>query len=329
MAFKKTFIISDESVNSQGFKVITNGIQLDNARLNCPCFYDHKTWEVPLGHWENLRVENNKLVADLIINGDNDREKMYIKKIENNDIKGCSIGADALTWNEDPLQLSQGQTRPTLEKSELFEISITPLPGNQSALALKFDGSLIKLTADNSNKIPLLKPEQNMKQIALKLGLTESATEQEMIQAVAKLKRQATNAVAMHKVIEEEIASTLPEGKKAFFVSLSKTDVGAAMEFLKLNKVEAGNDLTPALSGGEGETPTPTQKLAKVVKDVTVTQLIQQNRKPGAVAAKEGEDSYDYLQKKNPVELARIHKEEPDEYARLAKDYEKGVRYNG
>ena len=74
MAFKKTFVVSDETVNSSGFRIITAGIRLDNAKKNCPCFYDHKTYEVPLGHWENLRIENNRLLADLVINGDNERD---------------------------------------------------------------------------------------------------------------------------------------------------------------------------------------------------------------------------------------------------------------
>ena len=65
MAFRKTFLVSDESVNTYGFATRTAGIRLENAKKNCPAFYEHDTDDVPLGHWENFKVELNKLYADL------------------------------------------------------------------------------------------------------------------------------------------------------------------------------------------------------------------------------------------------------------------------
>ena len=321
MAFKKTFVVSDESVNSYGFRIITSGIKLDNAKKNCPCFYDHKTYEVPLGHWENLRIENNKLMADLVINGDNDREKNYIKKIENNDIKGCSIGADPLQWNEDPLQLVQGQTRPTCESCDLFEISITPLPGNTGALALKYEGNLITLNSSNENTIiPNLKPVENMKRIALTLGLAESATEDMIIDAIKLSQAKAANSDVMSGLIEEELAEGLEKDQKEFFVELCKTNMPGAVKFLKLNR--------PAVIADENETATATNGKAKVVKDVKVSDLIKMNRGNGGGGnAADGKDCFDYLQKNNAVELKRIHAEEPERYIELAKAYGEGVRY--
>lgn len=325
MAFKKIFVVSDESVNSHGFRIITSGIRLDNAKNNCPCFYDHNTWEVPLGHWENLRVENNRLVADLVINGDNDREKNYINKIQNGDIKGCSVGADPLKWNEDPIQLLAGQTRATVDECELVEISITPLPGNTGALALKHQGSLILLNAANENIIPLLNPTTDMKQIALKLGLGETATEQQILDAIVAVQLKAANAVQMEKVIEEHVASKLPAEQKEFFVQLSKTDISQAMGFLKLNKdaadviENAAEPLKPVAGAKPG-----------VVKNMKVTDMIQQGRKVGdGNGGGEENATFDYLQKKNPLELKRIHSEEPERYLELAKAYKGGVRYTG
>ena len=321
MAFKKTFVVSDESVNSYGFRIITAGIRLENAKKNCPCFYDHKTWDIPLGHWENFRIENNRLLADLVINGDNEREKNYIKKIENKDIQGCSVGADPLKWNEDPLQMMQGQTRPTCEECELIEISITPLPGNNGALALKHEGSLITLNSTNENIIiPNLKPVENMKRIALTLGLAEAATEDQIIDAIRLHQAKAGNADAMAAVIEDQLTEGLDTEQKAFFVKLSKTDVPAAMDYLKLNR--------PSVIADEDETTTTTAKKPAIVKDMKVSDIIKQGRK-GGEGSEDGKDSFDYLQKKNPIELKRIHSEEPEKYQELAKAYGEGVRYTG
>lgn len=308
MAFKKTFIISTEAVNSYGFVVLTNGINIENAKNNCPCFYDHNTWETPLGHWENLRKENNQLLGDLVIEGSNDREKQYITKIQNGDIKGASIGMDKLKWNDDPTAaLLSGQTRPTLLSCELFEASLTALPANTSALALKHEGNLITLNAINSQTIiPQFKTE-NMKQIALKLGLSETATETEIVNAIGTLQLSKQVGEAFQTAMLKDADKDLSDDHKEVFVELSKANPAQALKFAAANKV-----VTPAETG-------------KVIKDRKVSEMLQ--RGGGAETAKDGKDCLDYLQKHNAVELRRIHAEEPDKYAQLAKEYEAGVRY--
>lgn len=324
MAFKRTFVLSTEDVNTYGFWVKTSGIKLENAKKNCPAFYNHRTWEEPIGHWENLRKEDGKLLGDLVIEGADEREKMYIRKIENGDIKGASGGFDPFKWNDTPEQLKQGQRRPTLDQCELFEGSITPLPGNQNALALKKgEDSMVVLSADNEqNHIPLLKQEPDMKQIALSLGLADTATEQQITDAIKVLLSKTANADAMQKVIEENVASELEGDKKEFFISLSKTNFSEAMKFLSLNK-----KTDEPTVGAEGS---DTSKGAnRVQKDVKVSEMIQLGANRNATPAEEGKDSFDYLQKHNQVELRRIHKDEPEKYLQLAADYKKGVRYTG
>lgn len=322
MAFKKTFTASTEEVNSFGFWVLTAGIELAAAQLNCPAFYDHKTWEPPIGHWENLRVENAELKADLIIEGADDREKMYIRKIENGDIKGASIGADPLIWNESMENLKKGQTRPCLEKCELFEISLTPLPSNKSALALKKNGSLIVLNSDTENNIPNFKNEPNMKQIALKLGLSENATEQEILSAIIALSAKAASVDAMQKVIEDNVASALEGENKTFFVNLSKTNLTEAMNFLNLHKA-------PAADENKEETTAAPATTGKIVKDVKVSTLLNKGNRNVTPVSDENKECFDYLRKYNPAELSRIRTSEPEKYTQLAREYGEGVRYTG
>lgn len=312
MAFKKTFVLSDEAVNSYGFRIITAGIRLENAKRNLPCFYDHRTWEVPLGHWENLRVDGVKLLADLVIEGVSDEEKEYIRKIQNGDIKGASVGADPITWSEDPVLLLTGQTRPTLIDCELFEASITPLPGNQNAMALKREQSVVVLNATTENFIPLLKKDTDMKAIALKLGLAETATENEILAAIGTIQLSVQQAEDFRKNVLDGAGENLKDDAKEIFVTLSKTNPAQALKFASANKVEDTEETTE---------PTNT----KVKKDVKLSSLIQKKKED----QEDGKNTYDYLQKNNPVELARIHKEEPEQYAQLAKDYANGVRYTG
>ncbi|MCX6210135.1 MAG: HK97 family phage prohead protease [Bacteroidetes bacterium] len=323
MAFKKTFVLSTEAVNTYGFVVLTAGINIDSAKKNCPCFYDHNTWEVPLGHWENLRKENNQLLGDLVIEGSNEREKQYITKIENGDIKGASIGMDTLQWDLTPQAvLLNGQTKPTLISCDLFEASITPLPGNNNALALKHDGSLITLNSNNhKNIIPNLK-NTDMKQIALKIGLAETATENEIVTAINALQLKSQQGEAFQTEMLKDADKDLTDDNKEVFVELSKTNPAKALKFAQLNKKVDDTESTVETTQGKAT--------ATVVKDVKVSALLKRSAGDNSQHDnKDGKDTFDYLQKHNSVELSRIKKEDPEKYNQLATDYGNGIRYTG
>lgn len=302
MAFKKTFIVSTEDVNTYGFWVNTSGIDLSNAQNNCPAFYNHNTWEIPLGHWVNIRTNGTQLLADVVIEGATEREKEYIRKIENGDIKGASVGLDPLMWSSEPVNIKASQSKETLLKSSLFEISLTPLPGNQSALALKHNGSLIKLTADNAHNLTpqLQKNTINMEAIALKLGLNKTATENEIITEIGNLQQKHSVDKELVNSLISESAEGLEEEDKRVFETLCKTDVAQAIKYAKKNKP------------------------VELKKEVTISSLI---KKGTADDGDNGKGCYDYLQKHNPLELKKIRQEDPEKYAQLAKEYANGVRY--
>lgn len=271
-----------------------------------------------MGHWENLRVnEKGELMADLVIEADGPDEKRYIQKIENGDIKGASIGADIITWTEESVHLKPGQTRPTLLECELFEISLAPLPANKNALALQRNGTLVNLGAgsDAAHFLPTIKKsDTDMKAIALKLGLPETATETEILAALGKVQMRALQAESAGALLDKALgtySAGLSEKDKGIFDALAKTDPDKAVAFA-------------AGCTKEGAETTGSEQPAQ--KPSTIASLL----KRGSGDKKDGDaekDCYDYLQKHNKEELARIHKEEPDKYAILAAEYAAGKRY--
>lgn len=317
MAFKKTFVLSDESINTYGFWIPVSGIDLSGVQKNCPLYYEHRTWELPCGHVENIRLKDKQVLGDIVIEGGNDIEKEYIRKIENGDIKGCSFGFDPIEWSEDPEMLKQGQTRATLSKCCPYELSLAPLPGNKNALALRNQNDMITLSADKKyDFIPDLNTPINMKKVAILLGMAETATEDQICEGIKALQQKSTDAVALQKLVEETIGGDLPEKEKAFFLKLSKTNMTEAIEFLALNKKPVDQKET-----------TETPATAGVIKkDIKVVDMIQKG-KDQVELAKDGKDSFDYLQKHNSVELARIKKDEPEKYSKLVADYAAGFRY--
>ena len=51
-----TFIISDESVNADGFVIQTKGIRTERFKKNPVMLLNHDDYSLPIGRWENIRV---------------------------------------------------------------------------------------------------------------------------------------------------------------------------------------------------------------------------------------------------------------------------------
>ena len=62
----KTFVVSDESVNSYGYTILTAGIDLSRFEKNPIMLLQHDSKNI-IGKWENVRIEDNKLLADAVV----------------------------------------------------------------------------------------------------------------------------------------------------------------------------------------------------------------------------------------------------------------------
>lgn len=206
----QSFVISDESINSFGTRILTGGIDLSLFRNNSIMLWMHSraTWGarkddvLPIGRWENIRIEGTQLLADPVFD-ENDDFAMKIKsKVDGGFIKMASANFDIVATSEDPSVLEKGQTRPTIIQSLLKEVSLVDIGGNRNALILNDAfGREIKLADGEENHLlPLLTEinlNDNMKlieQIAQVLKLADSAPEAEILLAV---QQSATNAIKL------------------------------------------------------------------------------------------------------------------------------------
>lgn len=158
----KSFILSEESINDRGFRVLTGGINLERFKKNPVMLWMHRrdngwdlTQTLPIGIWENIRKEDGKLLADPKFD-ENDKFAMLIKsKVENDLIRGCSSGISPVEFSSDPKDLEKGQTRATITKSEIYEASIVDMPSNKNTVRL------FSSTGD-TNEVPLIKNNTEM-----------------------------------------------------------------------------------------------------------------------------------------------------------------------
>lgn len=183
-------IFSTEDLNSYGFWVLTLGIMLDRFIKNPVLTLNHDTWNMSVGKINDIRIENGQLVGEVEFDEGDDVGKELKRKYEKGYMNGFSVGIKVLTWSEDPMYIKEGQSRATVVKSELMEIAAATVPSNSNAVKLyDADGKILNLSANGIGEIlPQIKKGNNMKQIALSLGLPETATEKEINDKIAELK---------------------------------------------------------------------------------------------------------------------------------------------
>ncbi len=186
MPKRKTFVLHDETVNTYGFRMLTSGADLTEFKKNPVMLLNHNDWDLPIGKWVNIRVEDGKILADADFDLNDEKAQKIADKVDNDFIKAASIGA----WP--PLEVSDndelklpGQTGVTVTKWVAREASIVPIGANHNALALYDDkGEKVNLQ-DKDALLKLMdistKPKQDMDKkdvvmLAAIVGLKDDAT---------------------------------------------------------------------------------------------------------------------------------------------------------
>lgn len=269
----KEAIISTERINSYGSRVLTAGIDLTQYEKNPIVLFMHRRGrkeDMPIGIMTNLRVENGILYGTPKFDDDTEDERNISKKWDRGTLRMLSAGLDIIEWSEDPKLLVAGQTRPTITKSKLIEVSVVDIGANDDALqvGLYHEGKLLTLAAgEESSHLPLLSlstpkdPEKqpqnnnqkkNMEKILLKLGLATGATEDEAVAAIGRLQEEkATMTLA-------RITDSVDRAIKEKRITADKKD-----KYLNLGK-QIGLDSLNALFADM----TPAQKPLDLVKPV-------------------------------------------------------------
>jgi Skp family chaperone for outer membrane proteins len=186
----KKFIVSDESINSYGFRILTKGIKLDTFKKNPVMLFNHmrsddlKTeYNGPVGRWENLsKEEDNSMTADAIFDENDPKGAILSYKVENSFLNAASIGIKILKTSVDEADLLPGQIYPTVTACELVEISVCDIPSNKNAIALyDTEGKVLNLNDLNdiaklSDVLAPIKKEQSLNPIAMKFKLLSAWT---------------------------------------------------------------------------------------------------------------------------------------------------------
>lgn len=253
----KEVIISTSGLNCYDGRVLTSGIDLTQFQKNPLLLWMHRRSfdrdAMPIGRIDNLRTDGDRLIGTPVFDQNDEFAKKIESKWENGFLRMASAGIEIIETSDAPEHLLQGQTRRTITRCRLEEVSIVDMGGNDEALQL-YDrsGKVLKLAAGEDNDaLPLLAPEkkddpsgtapdgkdnnqtnkstQSMnKEILQLLGLSETATEQEAVGALRLLKEKADKVETLQlasitAVVDGAIAEKrITADKKEHFVNIGK-----------------------------------------------------------------------------------------------------------
>ena len=215
----KRIVISDESINSYGFWVLTDGIDTAAFLKNPVMLWNHNrddhgtvNSQLPIGIWKDLRAKNGVLIGEPVFDETDEFAVKIKQKYESGILNACSMGFMPLEWSDAPEMLKEGQTVATVTRCRLLEVSICDIPSNANATVVLYDenSKTINLSDLPNRAIGPKINHINMKEIALKLGLAENADPQACVDAIqlkddqiAKLKKENATLKAKAQGFEQ------------------------------------------------------------------------------------------------------------------------------
>ena len=300
--------ISNSALNSYGFRVLTAGMDIGQYCRNPVLLDMHERGNV-IGYVKDVRVEDDEITGEPVFDEASELSRRRKRQWEFGSVRMVSVGIDILELSDSAEHLVQGQTRPTITRSKLTEVSLVDIGANDDAIVLTHGGVRTELGRDGECPLPLLdnKPQNqkimDQKVLALSLGLPETADEATINARLSELKASKEEAdrlkkendalqlaritSAVGKAVEEK---RIGEDRKQQFIDLGRK-IGAE----ELEKTFAAMSPQVRLSsviGHQGGAPTGTQPVSYgKLSDVPA-------------------DKLEELREKQPAEYRKLYKAE-------------------
>ena len=202
---ERQYVLSDSSVNEYGFRLLTSGYQLDAFQKNPIGYYMHRREDGIVLKWEDLRVEDDKIVGTPVINLSNGRGEQTCDEAENGFLNAASVGhIVVLEYSTDPAAMLPGQTGPTITRWYNKECSLVDIPGNCNALTKLYDAQENEINLVDLNIVdPVIKVagQHMINELRDTLRLADNADEHALITTVQRLASTANDLELENKVL--------------------------------------------------------------------------------------------------------------------------------
>lgn len=295
-------IITTNSLNRSGYRILTEGIDMTAYMKNPVMFYDHNTYRLPIGKWEDLKVENG-VMTGIPVFDEKDEEAMKIKqKFEDGYLNAASLHVKPLAYSEAPEHLVEGQRYETITKSEMLEISIVGIPGNSEAVRLSADAKQPLLLKKVSTEM------EHLKKIALGLGLAETASETEVLAAIENIKQNQVNTLIAQGVEK----GLITDANKPSWVALAANNYDAAKLVIDAH---IPNPLSNSPQEGEDSKG----------KSLMQTMRLAADKNTVVVSGDRSAWTFQKWEQEDVAGLIELRKSNPSAYEKLAQAYYQNV----
>lgn len=261
-------ILIDESVVDYGFRVLMSGYQpqsfeknpvllLQHGRVDQGCEGVTSNKVMPLGKWNDVKVQGNKLVAFPEFDDDDPDAMKVGNKVKKGYYNAASVWLEPIELSDDDNLKLPGQYGPTFTKWCIREASIVDIPNCRNAVAIRNGaGTKIKLDEGSDARaisevndylktfLPKKEIQMDLKLAAVAIGLPETATEQEYntkLAAIVAENKLAAQYKADKETAEAEVARLKKEASDSKITGLvdkaisdKKLAAGDRDKFIKL-----------------------------------------------------------------------------------------------
>lgn len=233
------FILNDETkVNSYGFRVLNAGIDLLRFSANPVMLDQHvNSTKTVVGRWTNTKIEGANLVANSEFDTDNLEAAELAGKVDRGFIKGASIGVG---FDQKDMVMGRDGVF-ELTRCEIFEASICAIPSNANAITLytqagkPINESVFKLSILSLMQTKKLSMDL-LKSLIELLGLSADASEQNVIDTVDKLIKDAENTGNLQAKALVEMAildGRITPLQEDFYIDAAKRNYGLTLNALQ------------------------------------------------------------------------------------------------
>lgn len=226
----KELLVSDESLNSQGLRIKTDGIDLSRFNSNPVMLFNHIRVDaesvnqiLPIGNWVNLRIEGNKLFATPVFQIEGDKFAAKIaRKFKAGVIRGASIGIV-------PVEVAEIDGEVWVTKSLLMEISVVDIPSNQNAVIFynQNDEPIELKAVINMAVNQTIKKVETMSKflfVPAMLGLSADASDEAVRAKMIELSKQNAEIVTL-KAENKTLKDAVKSVKDAAVITLVDTAI--------------------------------------------------------------------------------------------------------
>lgn len=147
---EKEFTANTEAINAYGYRVMTEGIDLERFAKNPVCLLNHYQL---VGKWQEWKKQGAALQVKGLKLSRNPKGQEVAMDLEDGILNAVSIGIILKEKSEDPAMMLPGQKYATVTKCELVEVSVVDVPANAEAVGLQLyqestSGTLEKMSLE-------------------------------------------------------------------------------------------------------------------------------------------------------------------------------------